>query len=425
MTNSKNISTQVPSRLSRRLNTGDAVAIGLSAMIGSGIFVAVGPASASAGSGVLIGLGIAAIVAYCNAASSAQLASIYPESGGAYVYGRKQLGPLWGWLAGWGFVVGKIASCAAAALTFGYYVYAPAAKILALAAVAVLTFLNYRGIKKSANVTKILLAIVLMTLGVIVWASLFGGQAKLEYLLPIQGTHGLHGILRAAAIMFFAFAGYARIATLGEEVSEPKRTIPKAIMIALGLTVIIYSGVIASILSAIGAEALAGSPTPLASAIEAGHYAWLSPIVRFGATVATLGVLLALILGISRTVFSMSANGELPRWLSVIHPQFKVPHHAEIAVAGIISVIILVGDIRSMIGFSSFTILIYYAITNASALKLLEENRLWPQWVSLIGLVSCIVLALSLPWPSLIVGGVVMIIGFFIHYLGLRLKRNI
>lgn len=405
------------SRLSRRLNTADAVAIGLSAMIGSGVFVAIGPASASAGSGVLLGLVIAAFVAYCNATSSAQLAAVYPESGGAYVYGRKQLDPFWGWLAGWGFVVGKLASCAAAALTFGFYLYPSIAKLLALSAVGVLTFANYRGIKKTANLTWVLLTLVLAALVTIVFASTFGGQAHGNHLAPVWGTNGIHGILQAGAIMFFSFAGYARIATLGEEVQEPKRTIPKAILIALLITLVIYISVAASALLAVGAPALAEAKAPLARAVEAGRFAWLSPVVRLGATAATLGVLLSLMVGISRTVFSMSANGELPRWLSSVHPRFKGPHHAEIAVAAMIAVMILLGDVRSAIGFSSFTILIYYAITNASAFTLPKEKRLWPRWLSAIGFLFCIILASSLPAQSLILGSVVILIGAIIYFI--------
>jgi APA family basic amino acid/polyamine antiporter len=404
------------SRLSRRLNTADAVAIGLSAMIGSGVFIAIGPASASAGAGVLIALMVAAFVAYCNATSAAQLAAVYPESGGTYIYGRKQLGPLWGWLAGWSFVVGKLASCAAAALTFGFYLYPPFAKFLALGALVFLTAINYRGIKKTAKLTWFLLVLVLAALGTIVFASTSGGQADANHLFPIWGN-GLHGVLQASAILFFAFAGYARIATLGEEVKEPKRTISKAMIIALAVTLIIYMSVAVSAILAVGAPALAEAKAPLAAAVEAGRFAWLSPVVRSGATAATLGVLLSLILGISRTVFSMSANGELPRWLSAVHSRFKVPHHAEIAVSLIIAMIIVLGDVRSAIGFSSFTILLYYAITNASAWKLKAEDRLWPRWLAVLGLMFCIVLAISLPRQSLILGSAVMLSGMFIYYL--------
>ena len=131
--------TDPPTRLARRLTLGDAVVVGLGAMIGAGVFAAIGPAADAAGGGLLLGLGIAAIVAYCNATSSARLAAVYPASGGTYVYGRARLGPFWGFLAGWGFVVGKTASCAAMALTFGAYAAPAWQRPIAVAAVGGLT----------------------------------------------------------------------------------------------------------------------------------------------------------------------------------------------------------------------------------------------------------------------------------------------
>lgn len=400
-----------PSRLARRLNTADAVAVGLGAMIGTGVFAAIGPASAAAGAGLLPGLVLAAFAAYCNAVSSAQLAAVYPESGGTYIYGRKRLSNFWGWLAGWAFIAGKLASCAAAALTFGNYLYPPAAKPLALAALAALTAANYRGVKKTAGLVRVLLAAVLLSLAAIVFASLFGGTARAENLLPLYGPNGLRGIFQAGAIMFFAFAGYARIATLGEEVIEPRRTIPKAIEISLAVVLIVYAVTAASALAAAGPEALAGSKAPLARAVEAGRFAWLSPAAKIGAAAATLGVLLSLMAGISRTAFSMASNGDLPRWLSAVHRRFKVPHRADIAAAGMIAVIVLSGDIRSAIGFSAFTILIYYAITNAAAFTLPNAQRLRPRWLAAAGFLLCGVLAFSLPLNSLISGGIIVVLG--------------
>ncbi|CAG1003311.1 MAG: amino acid permease [Candidatus Methanoperedens sp.] len=404
------------SRLSRQLTTWDAVIIGISAMIGSGIFVAISPAAGSAGAGILIGITIAAFVAYCNATSSAQLAAVYPESGGTYVYGHKQLGPFWGWLAGWAFVVGKLASCSAAALTFGYYAYPPLANVLALGAVLSLTILNYFGIQKTARITWMIVILVLSALMTIIFASIFGGKADTSHLSPLSGDNGVIGILRSAALMFFAFAGYARIATMGEEVKEPRQSIPQAIVMALAITMFIYLSVVGSALLAIGPQEMAKSTAPLAEAVNAGTFFWLSPIVRLGATVATLGVLLSLMVGISRTIFSMADNRELPHWLSAVHPKFKVPHRAEIIVAFFTGVIVMIGDIRSAIGFSSFTILIYYAITNASAISLPKEKRLWPNYLAGAGLLSCLLLALSLPLQSLIIGGTVLMIGTIIFF---------
>lgn len=239
-----------PTRLARKLNTFDAIVIGLGSMIGAGVFAVVGPAAQAAGTGLLAALVIAALVAYCNALSSAQLAALYPESGGTYVYGRKRLGAFWGFLAGWGFVVGKLASCAAMALTFASYAAPQWVRPLAVTAVLVMTTVNYFGIETTAMLTRAIVIVVLVSLGIVVATTLYGREIETERLMPLTGT-GPHGVLQAAGLWFFAFAGYARLATLGEEVVDPARTIPRAIPLALGITLLVYAAVAITALLAV------------------------------------------------------------------------------------------------------------------------------------------------------------------------------
>jgi basic amino acid/polyamine antiporter, APA family len=384
-----------PSRLERSLGLPDAVVIGLGAMIGAGVFAAVGPAAAAAGSGLLIGLGLAAVVAYCNATSSAQLAAVHPAAGGTYVYGRERLGPVWGYLAGVGFVVGKTASCAAMALTFGFYAAPAYARPLGIGAVVALTAVNYRGVRKTAWLTRVIVAVVLSALVAVVASSLLGGEADTTN-LRIEDV-SFTGVLRAAGLLFFAFAGYARIATLGEEVSDPARVIPRAIPIALGITLVVYAAVALSALVSLGPEALARSEAPLVEAVPVG-WAW---VVRAGATVASLGVLLSLLVGVSRTLFAMAADRERPSALASVHPRFRTPYKAEIVVAAVVCLFVGVTDLRDAIGFSSFCVLVYYAITNASALRLGPHERRWPRALALLGMAGCLLLAFSLPWTSI------------------------
>ena len=228
--------------LKRSLGTVDAVIIGLGSMLGAGIFVALAPAAAAAGSWLLAGLAIAAVVAYCNATSSARLAARYPQSGGTYVYGRERLGEFWGHTAGWSFVVGKTASCAAMALTVGYYAWPGYAHAVAVGVVVALTTVNVVGIQKSAWLTRMIVTVVLAVLAVVVVA-IVGSDGLDAARLKFDGPIGLGGVLQAAGLLFFAFAGYARIATLGEEVRDPAKTIPRAILIALGLTLVVYAAV--------------------------------------------------------------------------------------------------------------------------------------------------------------------------------------
>src|SRR5690554_3709056 len=258
-----------PTRLARQLGTFDAVVIGMGAMIVAGIFAVIGPAVAVAGSGALVALLLAAALAYCNAAASAQLAAVYPESGGTYVYGRRQLGHFWGFLAGWGFVVGKLASCAAMALTFASYAAPDLMRPLAVLAVLSLTAVNYFGVKKTMALTQVIVALVLSALAALLVGTIFGGQAD-PARLQIDDQWSVYGLLQAAGLWFFAFAGYARLATLGEEVRDPARTIPRAIPLALGVTLALYALVVIAALAVTEPEVLAAAPAPLVAAIEAG-----------------------------------------------------------------------------------------------------------------------------------------------------------
>jgi basic amino acid/polyamine antiporter, APA family len=398
------------SRLARKLTTFDAVVIGLGAMIGAGIFAVIGPAVQIAGTGALLALLAAAAVAYCNATSSAQLAALYPESGGAYVYGQKRLGHFWGFLAGWGFVVGKMASCAAMALTFASYAAPTLMRPLAIAAVLGLTVVNYFGVKKTAALTHAIVIVVLLALITVIVAVLFGGQAELAS-LKADADQGVYSILQAAGLWFFAFAGYARLATLGEEVVDPARTIPRAIPLALGITLLLYAAVAVCAMMAVDIETLAQAGAPLAAAVEAGNLASLSPAVRIGATVASLGVLLSLIVGVSRTAFAMAANRDLPQFFAKVHPRYRVPHRAELGVGILVAAVVALADLRSAIGFSAFTVLVYYAVTNAAAWRLNESERRWPRWLAFAGLTGCVVLAFSLPMASVISGSVVLLFG--------------
>ena len=395
-------------RLTRRLGLGDAVVLGLGSMLGAGVFAAFAPAARAAGAGLLLGLAVAAVVAYCNATSSARLAALYPESGGTYVYGRERLGSFWGFLAGWGFVAGKTASCAAMALTVGAYTVPSLARPIAVAAVAALTALNWFGVHKSALVTRVIVTVVLAVLAAVVVAGWAGGHPQAAHLTPLTG-HGVSGVLQAAGFLFFAFAGYARIATLGEEVREPARTIPRAIPLALGIALVVYAALAVTVLAVLGPSATGDADAPLVAVVQATGWSWLVPVVRVGAAVAALGSLLALVLGVSRTTFAMARDRYLPGALDAVHPRYGVPHRAELAVGAVVIAVVLVADVRGAIGFSSVTVLAYYAITNTSALTL-DRSR-GTRLVPVLGLVGCLVVAISLPRTSTIAGFGVLAVG--------------
>lgn len=392
-------------------------------MIGAGVFAAFAPAAGAAGSGLLIGLAVAAAVAFANATSSARLAALYPDSGGTYVDATRRLGPAYGYAAGWSFVVGKTASCAAMALTVGAYVAPRADRAIAAAAVVLLAAVNYRGVRKSVGLTKAIVAVTLLALAAVVIALLQSGQVGAGNLTPFPGA-SIHGVLQAAALLFFAFAGYARIATLGEEVRDPAHTIPRAIATALGIVLAGYAVLAITLLSAVGPAVIASSPSPLRTAVETVSADALTPVVAIGAAVAALGSLLALLLGVSRTTFAMARDGYLPRQLSVVHPRFRVPANADVAISAIVIVLVLSVDLRGAIGFSSFGVLLYYALANASALTLSRAEHRPPRWLSALGVVGCVVLAASLPRSSVIAGAAVAAVGVVVYLTTRRMGRR-
>ncbi|MCZ4556409.1 amino acid permease [Rhodococcus maanshanensis] len=398
--------------LARTLGVRDSVLIGLGSMIGAGIFAALAPAAQAAGTALPLALAVAGIVAYCNATSSARLAARYPSSGGTYVYGRERLGEFWGYLAGWGFVIGKTASCAAIALTVGAYAWPAHAHAVAVASVLALTAVNYVGVQKSALLTRVLVAVVLAVLAVVVVVGL-GSAAPGRW--ADGGSGGAVGVLQAAGLLFFAFAGYARIATLGEEVRDPRRTIGLAIPIALGITLVVYALVAAAALKTLGPQGLAAATDPLAQVVRAAGAPGLEPVVRVGAVLAALGSLLALILGVSRTTLAMARDGHLPRGLAAVHPRFGVPHRAELMVGVVVAVLAAVADLRHAIGFSSFAVLAYYLIANCSALTLTRaEGRAWPG-VPILGALGCVVLGFALPLASVLSGLAVLGAGALVY----------
>jgi APA family basic amino acid/polyamine antiporter len=411
--------------LVRRLGTPDAVLIGLGSMVGAGVFAVFAPAAAVAGPGLLIGLAVAAVVAYCNATASAQLAAQYPTSGGTYVYGRERLGEWAGFLAGWGFVIGKTSSCAAMALTFAAYAVPPPwQRPVAVAAVLALAAVNYRGVTRTARLTRVIVVVVLLVLALVVAVGLAGGRPDPGRSAGGSGAAGGFEVLQSAGLLFFAFAGYARIATMGEEVREPRRTIPRAIVLALAVAIAVYAVVAVTALLVLGPDRLARSSAPLVDVVASGAAGWAAPVVVVGGAVAALGALLALIAGVGRTVLAMARQGDLPGWLAAVHPRFRVPHRAEVGLAVVVSALVLAVDLRGAIGFSSFGVLVYYLVANVSAFTQERSQRRFPRGLQVLGAVGCLVLVVTLPGQAVAVGAGVLAAGVAYRGAGLAVAQR-
>ncbi|MGD9563114.1 MAG: APC family permease [Pyrinomonadaceae bacterium] len=406
------------SELRRDLTLVDAVGIGLGAIIGAGIFVVTGVAAGVAGPAFLVGLLLAGVAATCNALSSAELAAEYPQSGGTYEYGYRLLTPAFGFAAGWMFLASKLAAGGTVALGFGGYFSRLFPQVpqrwAAVAAAIILTAANLFGIKKAGRLNTAVVAVTLLALLYFVAAGI--PTFSVDNLVPFA-PHGFARIAESAALLFFAYTGYARIATLGEEVSEPRKTIPRAVVITIVVSVLLYSAVALVAVGNVGAGALAETNSPLQRAAEG--FAWpnVPLVVGVGATTAMLGVLLSQIVGISRMMFAMARRGDLPKVLEHTSERYSVPD-AGILLSGLVIVLLSIfGTLEWVLSAAAFTILLYYLIANIAALKLKPEKKIYPRWVAILGAVSCGLLAVSLNFGAVIAGLILLGTGFLLRWL--------
>jgi APA family basic amino acid/polyamine antiporter len=415
--------------LPRRLGTGDAVVLGLASMLGAGVFTVFTPAVRTAGWWLPLAIVLAGVVAACNAFSTADLAANQPESGGGYVYGRRRLAPWAGRLAGVAFLVGKTASAAAAARVFAGYVLPTHPLWVAIPLILVVSVMNLAGVRWTARSAWVLVPGVLGVLGVVVVATLLGGRADTTDptvtapvdpagigmatpsadLVPVTPL----GVLTAAGLIFFAFAGYARMATLGEEVRDPAHTLRRAIPLALGIALVAYLAVGVSLLLTLGPAELARSGSPLAAAVGAVEAPALGVVIRFGAAAASAAALLSVLVGLSRTTLAMARHHDLPHWLSAVGPR-GTPWRADVLGALVAMLTAVLAGPVAAIALSACCVLVYYAVINCAALMLPSGSRRWPGWTSVLGLALCLLLAALLPTSQVLVSAVALVLGTLI-----------
>jgi APA family basic amino acid/polyamine antiporter len=405
-------SSTPPQDLHRALGLLDAVGIGVGAIVGAGIFVVLGVAAGIAGPAILVGLLIAGVAASANALSSAQLAAAYPVAGGTYEYGYRVIGPWSGFAAGWMFLAGKTAALGTVAIGIGGYlgglIPGLPPRVVAVAAVATFTALNYFGVRRSSRANLVVVAVSVGSLLALVVA---GGVRMQSANFTPFAPGGMRALLEAAALLFFAYTGYARIATLGEEVRDPAHTIPRAIVMTIGGTLLLYFAVAVVAVGVVGSERLSVSAAPLEDAARAAGGPVLAAVLGVGGLVAMLGVVLSQLLGLSRMAFAMARRGDLPRWLRAVHPVYGVPHRAVLLMGAVGVVIATTGTLEAVAAAASFTILLYYWVANLAALRMPGERKLVPDAVPIVGLVACTVLAVALPGETILVGVAVLVAG--------------
>lgn len=409
--------------LQRAVGLGGAVMMGLGSIIGTGVFVSIGIGAGVAGPSVVLAIAVAALVACCNGLSSAQLAAAYPVSGGTYEYGYRRLTPLFGFTAGWMFLAAKSASAATAALGVSYYALrfvgrdGELATVVALGVVVLLTLLVLMGIRRSSAANIAIVSVTLLVLGLFVVVGLpSAARGAGENLAPIFPPNdgvigGVPGLLEGAALMFVAYTGYGRIATLGEEVAEPRRTIPRAMIVTLLATMTIYISVAFVAVASVGADAITperAGGAPLEAAAESFAGPWLAWVLVAGAGTAMLGVLLNLILGLSRVALAMGRRADLPPALGRVSKASASPQIAVVATGVVIAGLVLIGDVRLTWSFSAFTVLLYYAITNLAAIRLDRSQRLFHPAIAWAGLVGCLGLAFWIE-PRVLLAGIAVL----------------
>jgi len=393
--------------LARVVGVPGAVLMGLGSILGTGLFVSIGIAAGVTGASVVLAVALAALVATFNGLSSAQLAAAHPVSGGTYAYGYRYLSPPLGFTAGWMFLCAKSASAATAALGFagyvltGFGVESDAARVgLGVGIVALLTAVVAGGMQRSNRANAVIVSITLAMLVVFVVVGLpvawSDGVATARDFFDVD-ENGITGLLHGTALMFVAYTGYGRIATLGEEIKDPRRSIPRAIITTLIVTMVLYVAVAAVAVAVLGAPGLAEATrtagAPLEVAAQRFGVPGLAWLVAFAAITAMAGVLLNLLLGLSRVMLGMARQRDLPVWLAVVDPRQQSPRRAVVVTGALIAGLVMIGSVKTTWSFSAFTVLVYYALTNLSALRLPPEDRRFPQLVPWLGLLSCLGLA--------------------------------
>jgi APA family basic amino acid/polyamine antiporter len=412
-------------RLKPQLSLFDAVATGLAAILGAGIFAFIAPAAAIAGPSLIIAFLIAAFVAFCNAFSSAQLAAVFPRSGGTYEFGKKMLGPWWGYAAGWMFLTANTVGPGVIALAFGGYLNllfnAIPVRYAAVAIALVMTVINALGIRRSAHIIDIIVVLSVLSLLAFILLGLPG--VKTSNFAPFA-PGGIIGILEATGLLFFAYTGYSRIATLVEEVKNPKRTIPWATAIALGVATVLYMLVATTTVGVLGAKGVSASSSPLSDTLVFLGIGFGAVMVAVGALLTTFNEGLSDLLGVSRVAFAMGRDGDLPGWVGVLGAG-QNPRRS-VFLVGIVSILVAAfAPFGIAIMVSSFGTLLYYAIANLSALKLKKQQRMFPRWMMFAGLIGCLALAFSLATQSIIVGLVILFVGIVYRILRLKFKKKI
>lgn len=392
-----------------RLSLFDAVNISLGSIIGAGIFVILGAAAAVAGPGLVVSVLIAAAVSLLTGLAAAGLSRMFPRSGGVYLFARETLSGSLGFLVGWVWLFSNVVSGATVAVGFAHYLtfFFPRVPTAAgvLLVVAAATLIQLGGAKESSRFNNVL---VVFKIAILVFFSVAA-------LLHFRGSNfrpfmpfGLPGIWAGAATIFFAYAGFARVAIVADEIEEPRKNVPRATLLSIGISSLIYLLVAGAAVGVAGARLLASSGSPLADALGSLGLGFGARLVALGGLAAAGTVALASVLGISRLAQVMARDGELPAVVGRSSGREGVPRNAILLGGAAMLALAFSADLPHIAYISSFSLLLYYAALNLSGLKVLKGGL---RGAAGLGFLSCLVLMFHLPLRAWLVGGAVVASG--------------
>jgi len=425
--------------LKRTLGVWQAAAVSIGAIIGAGIFVLIGVASGLAGPAVVLSFVLAGLAALFTALSAAELSSFITESGGSYIYTHHAFGRFWGFIVGWVQTADYVIGASAVSIGFaGYLIYflgipstTAALIIIAFLLPLVLGVINLRGMREAAgmNAVMVLLKIIalIVFIGIGAWfIGLHGPSGSYAPFFP----NGMSGMLHGAAIIFFAFVGFNTVTVIAEEVKDPVRNVPKALLIAFVVCAALYIGVSIVAIGLVDWSVLATSDAPLETAL---HAATQNPIilayVSIAALFATASVVMSSIFGGSRALFAMARQKLLP------HPIIRISKNGvpfisviivSVAMAGI--VLVSGGDLAALAQVFNFGTLLTFFFINLSLVKLRWDNPgavrgfnvpAYPL-TPILGIISCALLLVYLSRYALIFGVIWIAIGILIFESNLK-----
>lgn len=357
--------------LKRDLGLFSTTMAGIGIIVGAGIYALIGKAAGLAGNSLWLSFVISAFVAAFTGLSYAELSSRFPKDAGEYVYAQKAFGKKIAFLTGYLVIAAGIISAAAVALGFSGYFAALfktsiALPIIAIAALAVFAFINFYGVKQSAGLNIFLTLAEVAGLVIVIFLGLrvFG---SVDYLAMPQG---MGGVFSAAALIFFAFLGFESVVKLSEETKNPTKTIPRALILALVISTILYILVGIAAVSAVGWETLSTSKAPLADVAGALFGSNTYTILAIIALLSTANTVLIILLATSRILYGMAANKSLPGALAAIHPSRRTPWAAILLTFILAALFVLPGNIGLVAEATNFAVFISFIIVNAALIYL-------------------------------------------------------